>query len=223
MMFHLPPRTLYNRKIPKNKFYEKLQANTKLKEMFVDQVDYILWKHKLSQETTNLEPTDDVQEIQVFEIHLKQREFSIEILENIDKAIPYPILHVLIYLNEARLMIAYKQRNQKDGNKFIVNSYYEIAWQPMNQISMQLLNGLDLKSVYENIIKSFMTIPIVHNEDLDVMINKQNLIEKLQKECAMLETKMKNEKQFNRKVEMNITLQKLKKELEHGKTNNENT
>jgi len=183
--------------------------------MFVEEVDYILWKYKLSKETINLDPTEQVQEIQVFEIHLKQRELSKEVLENIDKAIPYPIFYVLIYEDEARLAIAYKQRNQIDENRFVINAYYESNWQPINKISINLISGINLQSVYENIIRNLMTAnaDIAVNEDLGAAVERQNTIEKLQRESSKLESKIKNEKQFSRKVEFNLELQKKKKEL----------
>ena len=224
-MFNLPDRTLFNRKIPKSKFYEKLKTNTKLKlntksefntkikAMFIEQVDYIVWKHKLSKETINLDPTDEVQEVQVFEIYLKQRKFSKEILENIDKIIPYPILHVMIFEGEAKFAIAYKQRNQNDQDRSVVHSYYESNWQPVKDISINLTNGLDLKAVYENIIRSLMTFTAVVGEDLDATVKRQTVLEKLIRECARLEAKIKREKQFSRKVELNMELQTKKKEI----------
>ena len=213
-LFNLPERSLFNRKIPKNKFYEKLKANTKLKDMFVDEIDYILWKYKLSKETVNLDSTEEVQEIQVFEIHLKQRELSDEILENIDKSIPYPILHVLIYEDEVKLSIAYKQRNQNNENKFVVNRYYETEWMQIAELQFNILSGFNLQDVYENIIRSLMpTGNVKEDENLNESIEKQAKIEKLEKECSKLEAKIRNEKQINRKVELNIELQKKKKEL----------
>lgn len=212
-MFNLPDRCLYNRRISKNKFYEKLKADTRLKDMFVKQVDYILWKYKLSKETINLDPTEQVQEIQVFEIYLKQRELSKEVLENIDKAIPYPILHVLIYEGEARLAIAYKQRNRNDENRFVINAYYESNWQPISDVSINLISGLNLQAVYENIIRSLMTANAAVEEDLEATVERQNIIEKLKRECDKLESRLRSEIQFDRKVELNLELQRKKKEL----------
>ncbi|MDA8212324.1 MAG: DUF4391 domain-containing protein [Clostridia bacterium] len=213
-MFNLPERTLYNRRIPKNKLYEKLKANTKLKDLFVEQVDYVVWKNKLSKDTVNLEPTEEVQEIQVFEIHLKQRELSREILENIDKSIPYPIIHVLIYQNQAKFAVAYKQRNRNDKDRAVIRSYYESDWQPVKGISVNLLQGLDLKSVYENFIRSLMAVATEIDEELAKVVQRQEEIERPTRECARLETRIKSERQFNKKVELNMELQKKKRELE---------
>ncbi len=213
-MFNLPERTLCGKKIPKNKFYEKLEAGTKLKDLFVSQVEQIIWKYKLSKETINLEPSDDVTEIQIFELFLKQREFSGEILESIDKFIPYPILYVLIYNGEAKLAMAYKLRNKNNENRSIVQSYYESEWRPISEISMNIVSGLDLKAVYENIIRNLMPIKPLNHENLVETVERQAQIAAVEKEIKKLEAKIKNEKQFNIKVSLNIELQKKIKELE---------
>lgn len=212
-MFGLPESTLVNRKIPKNKFYEKLHADHQLKEWFAGQVESIVWKHKLSRETIRLEPRDDVEEIQVFEVHLKQQSYKTELLRSIDRAIPYPILFVLLYNDQGKLAIAYKERNQADDNKAVVHSYHESEWQPISEVQFELLHGLDLKSVYENIIRKLMAVQVKPEEDLAAALEWQQQIEKLTQECRRLEAKIRSEKQFNRKVELNMELQRKRKEL----------
>lgn len=212
-MFQLPSSTLVNRKIPKNKFYEKLHANQHLKELFTEQVESIIWKHKLSKETIRLDPKDDIEEIQIFEIHLKEQTYSLDLLRNIDKAIPYPILHVLMYDGQAKLAIAYKERNQTDDNRSVVRSYHETDWQPMESIEMNILQGLDLKAVYENIIRQLLPIKVKPEIELTAVLERQAQIDKLTQECQRLESKIRVEKQFNKKVELNMELQRKRKEL----------
>lgn len=213
MMFQLPSSTLVNRKIPKNKFYEKLRANHHLKELFTEQVESILWKHKLSKDTIRLEPKEDIEEIQIFEVHLKERTYSLDLLRSIDKAIPYPILHVLMYDSQAKLAIAYKERNQTDDNRSVVRSYHETDWQPIESIKLDILQGLDLKAVYENIIRQLLPIKVKPEIELTAVLERQAQIDKLTQECERLESKMRAEKQFNRKVELNMELQHKRKEL----------
>ncbi|MRG27761.1 DUF4391 domain-containing protein [Laceyella tengchongensis] len=212
-MLQLPSSTLVNRKIPKNKFYEKLQANHRLKELFTQQVESIVWKHKLSKDTIRLDPKDDIEEIQVFEIHLKQKSYSQDILRSMDKAIPYPILHVLIHEDRAKLAIAYKERSRNDENRFVIHSYYESEWQPVDQIKFDCIQGLDLKAVYENIIRNLLTVKAKPEAELAASLERQAQIDKLTKECQRLESKIRSEKQFNRKVELNMELQRKRKEL----------
>jgi hypothetical protein len=213
-MLKLPEKTLYNRKIPKNKFYEKIKANSKLKDKFTRQIDSIVWKHKLSKQTMNIEPTEEIQEIQIFEIYLKQKELSKELLENIDRAIPYPILFVLKYNDEAKLTIAYKQRNKNDENKFVIDSYYESEWTSIENLSIDISSGLNLQTVYENIIKSLISVEAEKNDSIQEIIEFQKNVDQLRYEISKLESKMRNEKQFNKKVKLNMELQNKKKELE---------
>lgn len=212
-MFQLPSSTLVNRKISKNKFYEKLQANHHLKELFTEQVESIIWKHKLSKDTIRLEPKEDIEEIQIFEVHLKEQSYSLELLRSIDKAIPYPILHVLMYEGQAKLAIAYKERNQTDNNRSVVRSYHETDWQPVESIKLDILQGLDLKAVYENIIRQLLPIKVKPEIELTAVLERQAQIDKLTQECQRLESRIRAEKQFNKKVELNMELQRKRKEL----------
>lgn len=213
MMFQLPSSTLVNRKIPKNKFYEKLRANQHLKELFTEQVESIIWKHKLSKETIRLEPKDDIEEVQVFEVHLKERTYSLDLLRSIDKVIPYPILHVFIYEDQVKLAIAYKERNQTDGNRSVVRSYHESEWQPLEGLKLNIIQGFDLKAVYENIIRQLLPIKVKPEIELTAALEQYARMDKLTQECQRLEAKIRGEKQFNRKVELNMELQRKRKEL----------
>ncbi|MFD1954594.1 DUF4391 domain-containing protein [Paenibacillus thailandensis] len=212
-MFQLPSSTLVNRKIPKNKFYEKLQANYHLRELFTDQVESIIWKHKLSKDTIRLEPKEDIEEIQIFEVQLKEQSYSLELLRSMDKAIPYPILHVLMYEGQAKLAMAYKERNQSDDNRSVVRSYHETGWQPVESIKLDILQGLDLKAVYENIIRQLLPIKVKPEIELTAVLERQAQIDKLTQECQRLESKIRVEKQFNKKVELNMELQRKRKVL----------
>ncbi|CAH0121372.1 hypothetical protein PAE9249_03900 [Paenibacillus sp. CECT 9249] len=213
-MMQLPSNTLFNRKIPKNKFYEKLHANQRLKDKFVHQVESITWKHKLSKETIRLEPRDDIVEIQIFEIRLKQKSDVHDILKRIDQAIPYPILHILLIEDDVKLAIAYKEKHKQDEHKYVVRSYYESEWQPAQSIQFQVIQGLDLKAVYENMIRQLLTIEAKPSDELQVSLERQEQIEQLSKACDKLKKSMLREKQFDRKVALNIELQKKQKELD---------
>ena len=94
-MFIYPAKAEFNRTRPKVKIYANAKPAKSVKAKFVSQVSEIVWKYKLSPETTNLAARGGFSEIQVFEITLKAQELDIEVLMAIDKAIPYPILYRL--------------------------------------------------------------------------------------------------------------------------------
>ena len=67
-LYDWPRAAAFGRVIPKTKIYEHAGANTGLKDLFVREVDQIVWSHKLAPETVNLAATKQVAEIQVFRI-----------------------------------------------------------------------------------------------------------------------------------------------------------
>lgn len=213
-MINIPDRALLNRRIPKAKFYEQIGVDSKLERKFIDEIDNIIWKYKLSQETTNLKPTKKVEEIQVFEISLKEKYISKEVLENIDRVIPYPILYILKYKDNIKLAIAYKERNKIDENKMVVHSYYQSEWIKEYELAVDILKGLSLEDVYDNLLRQLIPIENTLEDDIEKLIKLNEKQENLKKEIEKLEKKVKREKQFNRKVDLNIELQKKKKELE---------
>ena len=214
MLLNIPKRAFYNRRIPKNKLYKQIGIDPKLERKFIDEIEHIIWKYKLSQETINLEPTKEVEEIQVFEIKLKERDISIEVLENIDRIIPYPILYIIRYNDNIKLTIAYKERNKIDENKMVVHSYYQSEWMKEYDLKIDILQGLNLKEVYDNIIRQLIPLESKIQDDIEELIELNERIESLKKEIKRLEKRIIKEKQFNRKVDLNIKLQKKKRELE---------
>lgn len=210
-MFDIPDKALLNRRIPKVKFYKQIGIDTKLERKFIDEIETINWKYKLSRETTNLRTAAGIEEIQIFEINLKDKYISNEILENIDRVIPYPILFILKYDEDKKLTIAYKEKNKIDENKMVVHSYHESEWGKEHKIDV--LKGLSLKDVYDNLIRQLISIKNVKEDNIERLVELNEKQENLKKEIGRLEKKVKREKQFNRKVDLNIKLQKRRKEL----------
>ena len=94
-MLDFPEKTFFNKPVPKAKFYEKLDVKPALKKVFVNQIEKIVWRNKLSPATLNVQPGTRIQEIQVFEISLKSSLLDEAALKLIDKGIPYHILFLL--------------------------------------------------------------------------------------------------------------------------------
>jgi hypothetical protein len=55
-LFAYPKQAEFGRAVPKNKIYEHSGANTRLKGLFVEQVEKIVWRYKLASETITLPP-----------------------------------------------------------------------------------------------------------------------------------------------------------------------
>ena len=109
MDFKLPKTALVNKFVAKTKFYERANLSSKLQQEFIDKIQKINWKYKLAEETIGISKTENVTEIQIFEIELKQQVIPKNVLKVIDNAIPYQILFVFTYKNHFALWYNFKE------------------------------------------------------------------------------------------------------------------
>jgi hypothetical protein len=93
--FIYPAAAQLERVIPKAKFYEKASISRAVRELFIRQIDKIIWHAKLAPETLRLASTAAAPEIQIFCIHLKTTELHHGALRAIELAIPLPIVFEL--------------------------------------------------------------------------------------------------------------------------------
>ena len=202
-MIELPKECIVDKFIPKKIFYEKVSLSSNLKQEFVDKIDKIYWKYKISEDTLNISKTEDVEEIEIFELTLKEKVNCQNIIKVITKNIPYIILFEICY---------------KDEVQYAIKHYDDIYFTNWNEKINFNFNGIDLNAVYENIIRSVTNISKQDN-NIDEDLEKGKKLKEVQKEIERLENKMKVEKQFNKKVELNKNILELKKQKEELSNN----
>ena len=71
VIYDFPKKTAYGKMMPKSKIYQYASPGIRVKELFVREVDKIIWSYKLSPQTLNLSASGFVKEIQVITIYLK--------------------------------------------------------------------------------------------------------------------------------------------------------
>lgn len=210
-----PKTTEFNKRIPKEKFYENLNVSPALKKSFVDQIKVIYWRNKIAATTTNLADGSTVTEIEVFEIRLKTNTLDEDVLRRIDTEIPYHILFLLEYGGKYQAWIGYKEAAASANNAFKVTGYYHTEWMPAEEFPLRL-EGLNLDAAYENFVRQIAgeKLASVSEESLKDAVLRDEQKKKLQKQIDALQNKIRKEKQLNRQMEMNAQLKKLRKELE---------
>jgi len=220
-MLGLPRSTEYGKRIPKQKFYDNLSISSDLKCVFVEQIATVYWSNKISADTLNVAAGEIVKEIEAFTIRLNQRSLDTRVLQQIDKQIPYYILFVLEYEDKVQAWIGYKEPSLAGTNSFKVNSYYNTEWMPPNDLTLKIA-GLSMDAVYDGCVRQiagerlgFKTADIEGTtESLKDAVERDLKRQRLVKEIAALESKIAKEKQFNKQVELNAELKRLRKELE---------
>ena len=217
-MLGLPKSTEFNRRIPKQKFYDNLTVTPALKRVFIDQIKIIYWRNKIAASTVNLASGQAVTEIEVFEIQLNQPSLDEAVLKLIDKEIPYHILFLLTYGGRVQAWIGYKEATASGTGAFKINRYYHTEWMPLDKLRLPLA-GLNLDAVYENYVRQIAgdALNADSGESLKESVDREKKQRELEKKIAVLETKIRKEKQFNRQMELNAELKKIRKELEKYK------
>ena len=216
-MIGLPKSTEFNRRIPKQKFYENISVSPTLKRVFIEQIKVIYWRNKVTATTMNLAAGETVTELEVFEVKLNGQQLDESVLRQIDKEIPYHILFLLEYDGKYQAWTAYKEAAAFGSNAFKVGTYYHTNWLPETELPLKV-EGLSVDKVYENFVRQIAGDALRSEEgkteSLKESVERDNRRQELEKQVAALQTKVRREKQLNKQVQLNAELKKLKKELE---------
>ena len=217
MLFDYPVQARFGRKIPKSKLYENSSVNTRLKDKFVSQIKKIVWQYKLAPNTLNLDATDKVPEIQIFDLFIKTKEVDQVLLEAIDKAIPLPIIFQIHTDKQIKVKAAYKRPSASANNRWVIESYFESQWLDKDITKQPMPQALDLGRLYEQLLKALMPVEVVESktsQTIDQQVAKIKQIETLKKELDKLKSKYRKEKQRNRQFEINREIKLKQKELD---------
>lgn len=212
-MFAYPKQAEFNRAVPKTKIYAHGRPSKRVKELFVAQVDEILWKYKLSPETIKLPPRKGINEIQVFEITLRTPQLDPAVLLAIDKAVPFPLMFQLVHVGQVRFAASWKRPSEADASKWVIEASFQTAPQPLNAKRPPLPVALDLSGLYEQLVRRHIPLPPRSGENVADHVARYNLLTAKQKSRQQLAARLAQEKQFNRKVELNAQLRTLTTEL----------
>jgi hypothetical protein len=211
----LPKSTEFDRRIPKQKFYENLTVTPEIKRIFVEQIKTIYWRNKIAPTTLNLAEGKTVTEIEIFEIRLEEAKLDEAVLRQIDKEVPYHIVFLLEHGGKYQAWTAYKEAASSGNNAFKVGTYYHTDWLNEGELPIKI-DGLDIDKVYENFVRQIAgdILKSDKQESLQDTVLRDEKRRELKKQIANLQTKMRREKQLNKQVSLNAEIKRLRNELE---------
>lgn len=137
------------------------------------------------------------------------------VLKQIDKEIPYHILFILTCDGKAQAWIGYKEAAASGSNAFKVSRYYHTDWTLEDELHLSI-DGLNMDAVYESLVRQIAGDKLQPDsgESLKESVERDEKKQQLEKQIAVLENKMRREKQLNKQMEMNAELKKLNRSLE---------
>jgi len=210
-----PKQAAFGRVLPKNKIYEHSGASPAVREMFVRQVEQIVWQYKLAPETINLASKPGVPELQIFAIQLKTPTLNHEVLRCIDGAVQFPIIFELTFEGKTQVVASFKRPSESDSNRWVVSDYFSTQWLPNDGARVAMPLALDLGVLYERLLERLIPISLRQNEKLSELVMRAEYLRVKEKEVQKITTKLAKEKQFNRKVEINAELRTIRQEIKN--------
>lgn len=209
-----PSQAVFGRTLPKSKLYAHSHAGTRLKTLFVQQVEQIVWQFKLAPETINLPARPAVPEIQVFGIQLKTPELNFDVLRAIDQAVLFPIVFELTYAGRVQVVACHKRPSETDVSRWVLSDYFASGWLAGNAERCAMPMALHLVGLYEQLLRALLSLPARPYETLTEHVARLDALAAKQREADKTSARLDKERQFNRKVAINGDLRRLQSELD---------
>lgn len=215
----LPEKSIVERVVPKKAFYKNAQERRKstLQSFLTEQVERITWLYKLhplSLQIPKGEEKDRVQEIDIFECHLKTPELDYDLLAEMDQLIPRQTLYLLHHPEGAEpsptLWMQWKATHP-NAPHLATPCYEQRPFDPHTEHIQ--LQGAQMEQIYAQILAQVSGLKI---QTLPEYCEARTLLAKqdaLQKEYKSLRRKIANERQFARQIELNDLAKALQAEI----------
>ena len=211
-LLHYPQSTIVNRVVPKTMFYKFMEVNPRMKSRFVNDVVNITWLYKLSAGTLNVTDTEEMKEIEVFVVNLKQPDCPTDLFTFIDTNMPHHIVFVLVHDDSAMLLINYKDWTDDTHTKFKIRQAFASPWMPMADLELTV-QGQSLPRIYDNFVAQVSGIGEHKAGSLEDIVALRKLIAIIEAELKTLEKRMRKEPQLDRQLAMNKQVRQKRKQL----------
>ena len=199
-MYGLPQRTEINKPLHKTKVFEKFDLTASQRDSFDADISRMFITHVVAESTIpTIKAGNEIADFYIIEVTLKRREYAPKNIELLAKFIPRKILFVLHFEEKAQFAIHH--------TKLICSE-----WQQRDTLNVPLA-GLDLDTVWENIVATIGSITVQEGNTLTEQIKSDEQKTKLQKQIQLLQQKLNKEKQYNKQIEINAEIKRLKKQL----------
>lgn len=196
-MYGLPQTTDVRKQLPKKAIYAKFELKPAQRDGFDVDVSRIDIVAVVSPTTVPaVAAGESIKEFYVLAVQLKRKDYEEKNLAMLSKLIPQNILFALQYEDQTQLAVYHTKLIRSD-------------WKFTTETAIRL-SGLNLDTVWENIIKAIGEIQVQEGKTLTEQIQDDEQRAKTLKLIAELEKKMAKETQPRKKRELFEQIRKLK-------------
>ena len=214
VFFECPKAESFGKVLPRIKIYEHVEAGAKLKQLFVDQIDQIVWQYKLTPETINLGATKSIPEIQIFWIKPQGAELNENVMRAIDRAIAFLIIFKLTQPGKRKAIASYKHLSEVGKIKWVVNEYFGTEREVDGDPRQPLPSALNLGALYDKLLSALLPTKYGTEEPIAECVERIKAIRTKQCQTERIKTRLVRDKQLNKRVAINAELRDGTKELQ---------
>ena len=200
-MLGLPKATEANRQLPKTLVYKQFTLTAQQCDRFDVDISRMAIVNVVSPDTVPaLAAGESVKSFYVLAVSLKRKDYNAKNIAMLAKLIPQHLLFALQCGEEKQLAVFQEK-------------LFTSPWYRTDAIPHLSLNGLNLDSVWENIVTTVGNFSIQGENTLKEQIQQDEERAKLQRQIELLERRCRQEKQPRRKMELFIEIQKLRQSI----------
>ena len=209
-MFEFPSSTKVDRPFKIKELLKLINADKETRQESQN-IESITMVNAISEQTTSLKPSKEVNEIYVLKITLLTEQTPYEFIRQLDRSIRFQVLFEIWHLYQVKYLMFYKGL----GDKIAQYRLFETEWQTENLKPIEIVK--DLTELYKLMLSNIANFNFRVNEPLRDWFDRFNEVEALQKEFKKIEEQMKTEIQPKKKFELNDKLREIYKKIEERK------
>lgn len=213
-----PASSFVDRLIPKVQFVKASSSPTAIRTLLADEFEQIRLLYVLRPDTINVANGNEVKEIDVFFFQCKTDHYSINPFCGLDDLIPRHTIYIIQHGNSFDLLMQHKRRTVVSGNVKWVREVSRLLTNVNLDDTPLRIDGLDLDRVYFNFFSQMSGYRIDNSDAISEIQEIETQLAKMKRELETLQKRVRNEKQFNRQIELNSQARKLKREISEFET-----
>jgi len=235
----LPQSAYLGKRIYKKLFQENAKLGVTDKKAFREDVESIIWEYTLKPSTIPIKPFSDEKheylEIAVIQVNLTSRKRADRLAEIIHRAIPYPVVLILVEGRSIRMSLATKRFSQAEKGAIVADEFFVTQWMDpgaleepeeafLDSLAIASLPSTEFKALYEGLVDRVIALECsVRTGDFAIVddtahsgVRKAALARcrELERRIVEEQAAARNATQINRQVDGNLRIQRLRAELQ---------
>ena len=231
----LPKSCHLGKRVFKKMFYEHAALGVTDKKALAEDIDTVTWQYTLKPSTIPILPYVDEEcdypEIAVLQVDMKSERRVGRITEIVHRAIPYPLMVILVYGTTCLISVAHKRLSLAERGAIVVAEFHSTGWIDLagpTEIERLFLDSLrfgemphtNYLAFYSGLVDRVLALKTARLtgkftiDSTDGRRVRLATCHMLTEEIRQLRVAVRNESAFNRQVELNTKIKDLERALQ---------